>query len=503
MPESLGSDPKPAANPTFNAQGDALDSMDLPAQTTADSLSQAVSQWTLAVTWRLFVRQFLIFTTAYLFIWGTLVLVLRVAMDMDRTPMLWGATGLIALVAMAGVVAYRKRPAPAAVQAMLDAHSQGGGLYMTNAKESGWGHRLPSLRLPAVKWRGGKQWLLTLASAAFVIAAFVMPQWVAQAGNAKPLDVTAQVATLNHQLETLKQESVLMPEQAQALSEKLKQVTADADGQDPVKTWESLDHIKAQVQDAAAQAMEKAAQESQTLDQAQMLAQALAQQPDALSAEQLARAMQTLEEMAQAAAEQNKKMQEMMKKEGMDPSAVKLTPEQLEALQQMMKMSKEDLEQLMQKLKQAGLGEKGEQGEKGEPGQGGQPGQTLTSEQVAQALAEMMEGKSVEEILEMLSQQGAGGVGRGGGPSEMTWNDNPSSSENTKFKDQVLPPAQLRALKESQRVGLSASAPKVEESSGDSAGGVLPTDKATGGAADQQILPRHREAVREFFDRQE
>lgn len=478
-----------------------------PAQ--ADAMALAVRQWTHAVTWRLFLREFLIYTTAYLFIWGTLVLVLRVAINIDRGPLVWGAGGLVALLTAAWLVARRKQPDPLAVRALIDHHSHGGGLYMSDAQASGWADRMPALRLPGVQWQSGRQWLLMLVAVCFVGAAFGVPRWVTQVGKPRPLDVTSQVATLNRQLETLKQERVLMPDQATELSKKLEQITSDADGSDPVKTWESLDHIKAQMKNVAAEAVEKAAGESQTLNQAQMLAQALKDHPDALNPQQLAKAMQTLEEMAQAAAKENQKMQEMMKKEGIDPSAVKLSPAQLEALAQALSLSKEELEQLIEKLQQAGLseklakGEQGQNGEMGQLGQLGQGGEKPSSEEVAKALAELMEGKSVQEILESLASQGAGGISKGGGPSEMTWNDNPSSSENTKFKDQVLPPAQLKAIKDSQRVGLSASAPKTTTQGGDSTGGVLSTDKATGGAAQQQVLPRHRQAVREFFEREE
>lgn len=505
MSESLGS--------ATTIQKNNQNASDASAQ--AMAMKAAVRQWTMAVVRRLFLRQFLIFCTAYLFVWGTVVLVMRVAVNQDRLPLLWGSAGLLVLLILAGVVAYRQRPEAAAVRAMLDSHSQGGGLYMSEAASAGWADRMPALRMPKVQWRGGRQGLLVIAAAAFLVAAFVVPRWVTQVGQNKPLNVSSQVAELNRQLETLEEESVLMPEQATELSEKLKQVTADADGSDPVKTWESLDHIKSQMQDVAAQAVEKAAQQAQTLDQAQMLAQALAQQPDALSPEQMARAMQSLRDMAAAAAAENEKLRELMKEKGLDPAAMKqgqqgqegqqgveLTKEQLEALAQALSLSKEELEALMKKLAEAGLAQNPSQGQSA--GNGSKPGQTMTSEQVAEALAEMMEGKSVEEIMEMISKAkfGQGGVGRGGGPTDMTWNDNPSSSENTKFEDQVLPPAKLRALKDSQRVGLSAAAPKTAEVPGDSTGGVLPTDKANGSAVDQQILPRHRQAVREFFERE-
>lgn len=475
-------------------------------------MSLAVSQWTASVTRRLFLRQFLILATAYMFIYGTAILVLRVAVNLDRTPLLWGATGLLVLMVIAAILAYQRRPTFESVLALLDSHNKAGGLHLAGAHQAGWSHRMTAVKLPGVQWRSGRQWLLAGLAAFFVAAAFAVPAWVTQAGKAPPLDISGPVAQMTRQLETLKQESVLQQEQATELSEKLKQVQADAKGTDPVKTWESLDHIKAQLQDAAAQAVEKASQETQTLDQTQMLAQALAQQPDALSPDQLARAMQTLQEMAQAAAAENKKLAEMMKKEGIDGSSTSLTPQQLEALQKALSLSKEQLAELIQKLKEAGLSQSQSASSQGNQSS---PGQTLTSEQIAQALAEMMEGKSVQEILEMLAQQagqggedgqglqiGTGGVGRGGGPSEMTWKDNPTSSENAEFKDQVLPAAQLRALKESQRVGLSASAPKANDEPGDSTGGVLPADKASGSAADVPVLPRHRQAVREFFERE-
>ena len=83
----------------------------------------------------------------------------------------------------------------------------------------------------------------------------------------------------------------------------------------------------------------------------------------------------------------------------------------------------------------------------------------------------------------------------------MTWTDG-STEQDAAFKEQVLPPASLEALKESLMVGVSADAPLVEESSETSGAGVLESVTAGSGEAfTHTILPRHKGAVRRYFDR--
>jgi hypothetical protein len=80
----------------------------------------------------------------------------------------------------------------------------------------------------------------------------------------------------------------------------------------------------------------------------------------------------------------------------------------------------------------------------------------------------------------------------------MTWQDK-SSEDNLKFKENALPPS--THLSDAQFVGVSRSAPEL---SGDVTAehGALANAQGSGGSANSQvILPRHKQAVQRFFQR--
>ena len=82
----------------------------------------------------------------------------------------------------------------------------------------------------------------------------------------------------------------------------------------------------------------------------------------------------------------------------------------------------------------------------------------------------------------------------------MTWTDG-SSEKDARFKEKILPPSSVAGLNDSQLVGLSASAPTAD-TGGVAAHGALNSAASGGGSAyTQTILPRHRGAVRRYFDR--
>jgi hypothetical protein len=118
---------------------------------------------------------------------------------------------------------------------------------------------------------------------------------------------------------------------------------------------------------------------------------------------------------------------------------------------------------------------------------------------LSQFLKENAQKMSVEEAtLQWCS--GKGGVDRGRGDAAMTWTDG-TSEKDAKFKEKALPPSVVAGLNDSQLVGLSASAP-VADTSGVAAHGALNSAAAGGGSAHTQtILPRHKGAVKRYFDR--
>src|SRR6185312_1081835 len=73
--------------------------------------------------------------TAYAFVWGTAVLALRAAANVERGLLLWGLLGLAVCLAVALVRARRHMPSPSAVRALLDEQSGCGGLLMAGAEQ--------------------------------------------------------------------------------------------------------------------------------------------------------------------------------------------------------------------------------------------------------------------------------------------------------------------------------------------------------------------------------
>ena len=82
----------------------------------------------------------------------------------------------------------------------------------------------------------------------------------------------------------------------------------------------------------------------------------------------------------------------------------------------------------------------------------------------------------------------------------MTWNNN-TSEQDQKFQEHALPPSSH--LDDAQLVGVSKAAPEL---SGDVSAqhGALDNAVASGGSAHAQvILPEQRQAVQNFFKREE
>jgi len=83
----------------------------------------------------------------------------------------------------------------------------------------------------------------------------------------------------------------------------------------------------------------------------------------------------------------------------------------------------------------------------------------------------------------------------------MTWTEG-SSEEGAKFTEQVLPAASLAALKESMTIGVTVEAPTVEQGSASVSSDVLGQAEAGGGEAFRRtVLPRHKGAVKRYFER--
>ena len=104
-------------------------------------------------------------------------------------------------------------------------------------------------------------------------------------------------------------------------------------------------------------------------------------------------------------------------------------------------------------------------------------------------------------LFSWLRKRCRGGPGGGGPEAPMDW-DNNTSEDNLKFQAHALPPSPH--LSDAQMVGISKTAPELAANDVSAQHGALDNTAASGGSAHTQvILPEHRQAVQNFFKRDE
>jgi hypothetical protein len=317
---------------------------------------QAVRRFRRRLAAVLSVKQTLSLATAWLFLWGTVVLALRAALGTERLPLLWGLAGLVPCGAVALVTTRRRLPGLTVIRALVDQQSHSGGLVMAGAECSlgRWQQMLPEPRVPDLRWHGRRAVLMLAAAAGFVLAAFLVPQRLAELGSGPRLEVGKEVGKLAEQIEILKEEKIVEPGRAQDLEKQLDRVRQEARGRDPARTLEALDHLESQTKKSAHEAAEAAGRQAEKLAQAQSLAEALRQAGDQLDPKLKAEVMAELTARAQKAAaegdlaELDPALAEALQKGSLDAK-------ELQKLSEALKEGKEGKGKRLERLARAGL----------------------------------------------------------------------------------------------------------------------------------------------------
>ena len=127
-------------------------------------------------------------------------------------------------------------------------------------------------------------------------------------------------------------------------------------------------------------------------------------------------------------------------------------------------------------------------------------GQAQLQEMIeAMANEGLLDPQKMAEAMASCQKPGNGGVNRGRGDAPMTWRD-PASNEGVEFKSEALPPSTLEALKNAERLGVSAGSHKPADGTEIITSGALGRAATEGGsAAKHTVLPRHRAAVEQYF----
>jgi hypothetical protein len=464
------------------------------AHTTALRTFARQLQWLLAL--RLAVQ----FTTVWFFLWGVTVLAFRFIGGQNNPWFMLGIFGIVPIGIIAAWLAHRQQPAFAKLRANYDRLNQCGGILMAeeSADMAAWLGQLPEANVPQFHWHSGRAMLLLFVSAAFAATALLLPEKLAHFGH-RPLEIGQIVQQLTAEVKTLTQEKILDDKKSNDLQQQLAQLQKDASGYDPNKTWEALDHIKQADADAAKTAAEEAVKKTESLTEAETLAKAMQQAAEqGMDNATAAQAAQDLASLMNAA-----KLEEGIINGQIPPELLQnlagtngLNAEQMQQLLQALAANKGALNSVMTNLANLKLIDP----------------KTLAQCQnaahnpdfngLALYLSQCKGGKcNSEELFSWLHKRCRGGPGGGGPESPMDW-DNDTSEANVKFQEHVLPPSSH--IEDAQMVGVSKSAPELAKNDVTAQHGALDNASAGGGSGHSQIiLPEHRQAVQNFFKREE
>ncbi|MGL4553536.1 MAG: hypothetical protein ACRC33_20410 [Gemmataceae bacterium] len=453
----------------------------------------------------LLLRNSLIGLAAWGLLYGVVVLALRGATGLEPEALLWGLLSLPLVVAAATVLAFRALPTAAQAKALLDRHGRAGGLLMAGVETDTGKWDAGRVEGPGLRWRAGRTGVAAAVGLSFLVTAFLVPASFARIGTPR-LDVRRDTERLEEQLAVLKEEKVIGDQRAKELKEKLDQLRQDALARDPVKTLEALDFLQDTTQRSAQEAAEAAARQIEQLAKAGAMAEALEKNGAKLDQAQMSEAMNQLAGLMRKADAENALSELDLSEEGKKAlqeilEAMKkggpLTKEQMKKLAEALKGAKSELAEKVGKLVKAKLVDADALGKCEKGGE-------CDGAALAAYLKENGSGDAADLLLMVESDEGGkGGVDRGPGHAKLTFGDE-SSDQGAAFKDEALPPGDLKALRDSELEGISKTSPTVHKGAADkAASGALGGAKAGGGSSTgQMVLPRHRGAVERYFERQ-
>jgi len=462
-----------------------------------NSWDKAIAQVRMRLAGFLILKNTLAAITIWLFLWGTAILILRVAFQASPWVLLWGSAAIPFLMSAAVILALRQVPERVRIAAFLDSSNGCGGLLLAGEEQplGTWEQRLPEPTPVRIRWQGGRACAVFAAGVVFVLFGLLLPEGLT-APPSRALEIGKETEKLAALVELLKKEAVLEKERADSLKERLEQLAKEAKGADPVKTLEALDHVQDLVTKAAQEAAEAAVSKTEKLAKAEALAEGLKHAGKDLAAKVKTEAMTELAELVKKAAAETGLLEKHLDGKTLEAAkAGKLSPADLKKLADALKGSKKDLADLMEKLKDARL---------------------IDPELLKKCeCAGKCDGKGLGELLKKLGDKmavsdlvkectgekaGKGGVNEGPGAAEITWGER-STEEGVKFKEETLPPGALAELKKSMVIGLSPGDPKKDKGGASKSGALTGSTPGGGSASTPVILPRHRGAVERFFAR--
>lgn len=350
----------------------------------------------------------------------------------------------LAAGALAGLLLRRRPPSEAVCLAALEAGAASGGLRLVADRPGAEAWTRPHTATANASFRPSRALRATFgAGAAATVLAVALPDSVFRRvlpPTADPSGLQALAAREEDRLDALRDQGALSPNEEETLREWIENVAKNADAESPAATLEVLDHVGAEL-DALE---ERARAEAERMEKAQAAAEAIAEAiKDRLAKSDAARAA----------------LSNLLERTVNAPSGCCDNPQ---AAQE----AAEELSKLCE-----GAGEAGD-----------------AQEELDEELAQLLEATGVPAHDEPETAV------------PLTWADAPASADDDEFRDDAV--ASAPAGKPTRTVGIDATLPDSAPGATPRAGALGPDASGPAGAgpAPAPILPRHRDAVRRYFE---
>lgn len=456
----------------------------------------------------LFCKYFLFWGTLAAFAGGIYFLIANVTAYKNEVPGLILCLALILSTLFISLfTALRRRPSQEQIITLLDRVNHSGGMLLSASEmaESGWEAKLAVNELPVIKLHSPKAFFIFAAALLFVFAAYLAPPAVKAAMNGSHMDIKNETQALTEQLQVLEEEKIITQKEAMNLREQMEKMEKNAAGEDPVKTWEALDHMKESLSSKAQEFAEKAARKAETMALSQKVLEALKEARKNASASDHNMAMDEMAKLMQKLAENSPELSENLSKELKNMLCEgKLTMDGLEQLLNSQQLTQKQLEALMKKLKERGLCNKS--GGNCSSGEGETKMVTRENfEELMKMLDEASDGKcgkcSMTYMMAVCCAPGKGGISRGRGDAPMTWNDKEISRDDVKLKAVALPGDAVSSLKKSKLLGVSYGAAETNPNAVISTGHLSGVEVKGTRTNRFVLMPKHRTVIKKYFDK--
>jgi len=428
-------------------------------------------------------RQALRDLTLFALLWGLVALILRTTGTGSPVWPWWGAAAIPIVAAIASIRALRLRPSHDTVVALIDAQSHAGGLVIAahTTDVGAWHTKLANIEAPRVTWTGRRTAWYTAAAFLFAFAALLVPQRQA-ATSRHALDVTSDIDRAESKLKLLEEEKVLPPERVEAMKQSLEPLRKEATGEDPAKAWETLDSIAEATARAARDAAESSMRKTESLTRVEAMSEVL--QDHQLSGSDLAEGMRSLADEAS----QPEVLSSLPPEAQQAAAKGAFSDRELRGMSKAARDNKDQIRRTLDKLSAAGLID---------PKSVTRRTDLEDSVDLAKYLHDHM-GQGMKSAAKKW-RPGKGGVDRGRGDAPMFYGEK-SDPAGTAWKAQELPPS-ATALQNSELLAVSASAPDRAHPQASTSGALNNAAAGDGSAFNSVLLPRHRGAVKRFFER--